>query len=147
MVRKFRHRRELAELVVQRAEFLPSEDRALLVAVFGDGRSVKEVAALMGVEARWLRRRVGRLTRRVASDRFIFVVRHRDSWPGVRRRLATACVVQGRSLRLAAAEVKTSLYNARKQMDAVQALLDAIVQGGGRAGPGGGERTGEEVNR
>jgi DNA-binding Lrp family transcriptional regulator len=147
MVRRFQHRRELAELVVQRAEFLSAEERALLVAVYGDGRTVKEVAALLGVEARRLRRRVARLTRRVVSDRFIFVVRHRESWPAARRRLATACIVQGKSLRIAAAEVRTSLYNARKQMDAVGALLDAVVHGGGRAGPraGGGEGTGGEV--
>lgn len=118
--------RQYAELIVQRSEHLPLRDRLLLQAVYGDGRTVKEVAGLIGEEPRRLRRRVSVLTRRVLSDRYIFVLRHRETWPALRRRLATACWVHGRSIKGASEEARTSFYNARKQLDAVQALLDSI---------------------
>lgn len=127
MVRSLESRRERAELVVRRAEHLPPEDRAVLAAVFEDGMTVKGLAMLMGVEPRKLGRRVKRLVRRVMSDRYIFVVSHRETWPAVRRRLATASIIHGRSIKSAAAEAGTTFYNARKQLDAVNALVDSIV--------------------
>ncbi len=122
-------RREHAELIVRRSEHLPPDDRALLAAVYSDGRTITELAAMMAVDVRKLRRRVKRLTRRLLSDRYLFVLSHRETWPAMRRRLATACIVHGRSIRRAAAEERTTIYNARKQLDAVQALLDTILHG------------------
>jgi hypothetical protein len=128
--------RDHADEVVRRAEFLLPADRALLLAVYADGRSVREVATLMREDPRRLRRRVRNLARRVLSNDFIFVLRHRDGWPSVRRRVATACVVHGRTLKQGAADSGTSFYNARKQLDAVRALLDSIMSTRGGTGSG-----------
>jgi hypothetical protein len=119
--------RDLADQVVLRAEHLPPQDRSLLLAVYADGRSVKDLAALTREDPRRLGRHVRRLTHRILSNAYIFVVRHRDDWPTARRRIATACIVHGRTLKEAAADTNTSFYNARKQLDAVRALLDSIT--------------------
>jgi DNA-binding Lrp family transcriptional regulator len=118
---------DMAEHVLRRAEHLPAEDRALLVAALDQGRTARELSVLLGRSPRVIRRRLRRLTQRVLSDRFVFVLRHRESWPASRRRIATACVLQGRPIRKAAVELKTSLYNVRKHLDAVSALLDAFT--------------------
>ena len=124
-----RSERDLADQIVLRAEHLPAEERALVRSIYADGRTIDDVAALLQADPRQVRRRVRRLVRRVLSDRYIFVVRHRDSWPCMRRRLATACIIHGHSLKHAAVEVGTSFYNTRKHLDAVHALLDSIRHG------------------
>jgi hypothetical protein len=131
MPRSFDRRltRDHADLVLRRAEYLDPEERALLRAVYADGRSVKDLAALVRQDPRRLRRRLRNLARRVLADEFIFVVRHRDQWASARRRVATACIVHGRTLRQGSSDAGTSFYNARKQMDAVRTLLDSIVAG------------------
>jgi DNA-binding Lrp family transcriptional regulator len=97
------------------------------MAALDQGLTARKIAALFGIDPRSVRRRLRRLTRRVLSDRFAFVMRHRETWPASRRRIATACILQGRPIRAAAVELKTSLYNVRKQLDAVSALLDAFA--------------------
>ena len=116
-----------AEHILRRAEFLPAPDRALLTAALRDGRTAQELAILLGTNPRAIRRRLRRLSRHVLSDRFVFVMRHRDSWPATRRRIATACILERRPIRQTAVDFRTSLYNVRKQLDAVAALLDAFT--------------------
>lgn len=122
-----RFARDVADQVVMRAEHLPPHDRSLLMAVFADGKTVQDLAQLTREDPRRLRRHIRRLTHRILSNDFIFVVSHRDTWPTARRRVATACIINGRTIKEAAVESNTSFYNARKQIDAVRALLDAIV--------------------
>jgi DNA-binding Lrp family transcriptional regulator len=117
--------RDSAEHILRRAEFLPERDRTLLMAALSEGRTARELAALLGTTPRSVRRRLRRLSGHVLSDRFVFVMRHRDSWPASRRRIATACVLQRTSIRQAAVDLRTSHYNVRKQLDAVAALLEA----------------------
>lgn len=140
-----RFAREHADQVVRLAEFLLPEDRSLMLAVYADGRSVKDLAALAREDPRRMRRRVRKLTRRVLSNDFLFVLRHRDGWPSARRRIATACIVHGRTIRQGATEAETSFYNARKQLDSVRALLDSIMMTRGSAGRGQ-VRAGERVS-
>jgi len=119
-----RDTREWAETIASRAEHLLPEDRALVRAVFGDGMDAKRVARLQGEPSRTVRRRVRSLAARVLSPEFEFVLARRDAWPRTRRLVATACVVQGRTLREAASHLQMSLHAVRRQMDAVRALMD-----------------------
>jgi len=116
--------RDHAEIIAARAEHILPEDRDLIRAVFADGMPVSTLARLTGVDPRGLRRRVRALARRVLSDRFVFVLRSRSGWPATRRRVATACVLQGRSLRATARHLRLTLHAVRRHMDAVNALYD-----------------------
>ncbi|MFM9997044.1 MAG: hypothetical protein ACKVU4_14745 [Phycisphaerales bacterium] len=120
-----RRRRELVDDIIRRAALLPPADGALLRLVFEDGRPVSEVCALRGGStARGLRRRVRILVRRVLSDRFRYVLVHRDQWPTTRRRVATRCVIEGRPIRDAAAELGLSVYAVRRHKMAIDALCE-----------------------
>lgn len=119
-----RETRELSELIASRAEWLLPVDRDLVSAVFGRGLTTAQAATLTGVSTRVARRRVSALATRVLSAEFEAVVGLRGSWPSTRRRVATACVLEGRTLRETAAHLRLSLHTVRTQMDVVRALLD-----------------------
>ncbi len=117
--------RERTDLILLRAEHLEPEDRRLLEVFLSDGMTCNAVAELLGDSPRRVRRRVRTLIERVTSDRYAFVMRERDRWPATRRRVATACVLQGRSFREAAEQLRLTFHTVRRHMNAVEAIFEA----------------------
>lgn len=117
-----RRTRELAEIVVDHAQELMPDDRAVLCAIYRDGMTARDVADLRREPARRLRGRVRRLVARVLSDRFLFVLRYRNEWPQTRRRVAKACVLEGRSMRDGAKHLHMTLHAVRREMDVIHVL-------------------------
>ncbi len=117
--------RDEAETLVARAAWALPEDRRLIEAVYREGMSARAVAELRGETAAMVRRRLRRVVVRLLSEKFVFVLRERDGWPKERRRVATACVLQGRSMRDAAKHLQVSFHEVRKQMHVVDAMLEA----------------------
>ena len=117
--------RDVADLLVTRAEWLLAEDRALICAVYRDNMTARQVAELRGTSARAVRRRLRALVQRLLSPRYEFVAQRREKWAPTRARVAVACVLQGRTLRGAAEHLKLSLHTVRRHMDAVAAQLEA----------------------
>lgn len=125
-----RRRRDMIDELVERAEWLPPGDRWLIDSVYREGRCVAEVAAILNQPPRILRRRVRALLRRVRSGRFAFVATQSRAWPALKRRVARACFIEGKSQREAAGELRLTLHAVRRQCQAVDALYEAA---GGRA--------------
>lgn len=119
-----RSARDRADTIIERARWCLPDDRALLNAIYADGLSVADAARLRNTTPRTLRRRVRLTTERILSRRFEFVLRSRDDWPPVRRRIATACILQGRTHREAALHLRISIYNVRKHMQVITALFE-----------------------
>ncbi|MGP1273606.1 MAG: hypothetical protein ACTS22_09765 [Phycisphaerales bacterium] len=120
-----RRLREEVERLVERAARLDSEDRRLITAVFAEGVPAAQLARERDADARWIRRRVRAIARRVLDPRFEFVARHAESWRPTRRRVATALYIRGRTLRQTARELGLSLYLVRLNRDAVEAMFEA----------------------
>lgn len=120
-----RRRREMIDELVERAEWLPPADRWLIDAVYREGRRVAEVAAILGESPRSLRRRVRGVLDRVRSGRFAFVASQSRAWPALKRRVARACFIEGKSQREAAGELHLSLHAVRRQCAAIDALYEA----------------------
>jgi len=118
-------RRRDAERLVQRAAWLRPDERALIEAVFGEGRSCTDLAKLMGATPEVVRRRVRRAAKRAGSDLFGFVASRRDTWPAELSRVATKCALEGATLRGAAADLGVSLHVVRRHWDAVRAMCAA----------------------
>lgn len=119
------HRRDAIEQIVARAAFLPPHERLLVELYFDHGRSIKDIAAASRVHDRVMSRRIRRLLERLNSERFSFVVRNMNAWPPQRRSVASAMVLQGRSIRQAARELSVSVYTVRRQHETISALFDA----------------------
>lgn len=117
--------REVAEAIVDAAAWCTPEDRAILIAIYRENLSASEVASMRNQQPRALRRRLKRLVKRTLSPRFEFVVLHRASWPHPMRRVATAHVLQGRTLRDTASHLNLSLHIVRRQADRINALFEA----------------------
>jgi hypothetical protein len=115
--------RDMAEIIADNAQWTLPDDRALLRAVYRDGMTAQRIAQLRSQSPRTVRARVRRLVARVSSDRFRFVVRQREKWPGHRRSIATACVLQGMSMRDAASFLHLSFHQVRREMGIVEALM------------------------
>lgn len=122
-----RRRRDHTARLVERAVWLPPRDRALIEAVFHHGRTVTDLAKLTGDSPRSLRRHVRQLAARLVSPRFLFVVHHRDLWTASRRRVGTACFIEGLSLRAAAGQLGMSLHTVRRHTDAIEAAYETVL--------------------
>lgn len=120
-----KRRRAVAEELVERAEHLLPPDRALIRAVYHDGQTAAEIARLQGVSPRRVRSRLRRLIARMASPDFLVVARDRHAWPPTRRRVATAVVLQGLSMRETAIRLRLSLHAVRRHMEQIRALVEA----------------------
>jgi hypothetical protein len=113
-----------SQTLLNRCEGLDPEDRAIIEAVFGRGHTAADLARLRGERPAVIRRRVRRLVERLLSREFEFVLGKRDNWTSLRRRIASACFLRGRSIRQAAEELNLSFYTTRRHHDAVVALLE-----------------------
>jgi len=120
-----RRSRELGETIVDHARWSLPDDRAVLHAIYRDGLTAHQVALLRHEPPRRVRSRVRRLVQRLLSDQFLFVLRMRDAWPSLRRKVAGACILQGRSMRETADHLHISLHTVRKEMAIIDALFHA----------------------
>lgn len=116
---------DLARTVAERAQWCLPDERALIDAMYRQGLTAAQIAQLRNEPAPLIRRKIRVVVTRVLSPRFVFVLRHRDQWPPTRRRIATACVLQGRTLRQTAAHLQLSLHAVRRQMDAITGMFEA----------------------
>ncbi len=117
--------RDLIDAILARAEHLPEADAALLRAVYDRGLSVANLALTTNADARALRKRVRSLVARVMDPTFMFITTHAAAWPEVRRRVSTLCLIQGLSVREAAARLSVSDYTVRKNLLAVRTLTES----------------------
>lgn len=123
-----RKRRDLSDHLLLRAEWLEPSERALVEAVYRDGRSAIELAALAGRTPRSMRRRLRRIVRRVLAPEFVFVAQRRSRWTASRRRVADACILHGRSMREAATELGLTLHTIRRHMEAIRAQIESQIE-------------------
>lgn len=126
-----RRRRREGELdvLLRRAEVLPKQDRLVLQTILREGKSAVMIAGLMQTNPRALRRRAKRLARRLVSPEFLFVVRELSKWPPTRRRVAEACVIEGKSARQAATDLRITFHTVRRHIEAMAHAFEAAHPG------------------
>lgn len=117
-----------ADQLANLADFLPPNERQLIRCLFSEGQTLIEVAALLNQPKESVRRRLHRLTRRMSAPEFAFVALRRDSWPPRLRAVACACVLEGKSLRVAAAELSMSVHAVRCMRDHILAMSAGVQE-------------------
>jgi len=120
-----RRGRDLVAALVERAAYLPQDERELILAVYRDSRKIIEVAALLNEPPRRLRTRVRKLVKRLLDPRFAFVARNREHWPRTRRRVGTMRILFGRTMRQTATDLGLTLHQIRQHEAAIHALHEA----------------------
>lgn len=119
--------RQFAEMVCERAEPLEREERELLRAVYRDGLSATRVAEIRNDHPRRVAKRVRRCVQRMLTPEFEFVFQRYRDWPPTRRRIAQVCILQGKSLRATARQLRVSLHVVIRHVHAIRA---AAAEGG-----------------
>lgn len=120
-----RQSRSFSELLVSLAQFLPPQDRALVLAIHNHGKSVRETATLLGQPPRAVGRRVHQLVARLTQPVYRFVLLHAKEWTPPVRAVATAVFIHGKPLRSAAHALGLSYHQARRHRDAVLVMAQA----------------------
>lgn len=116
--------RDLAEVLLRRAEWLDREDRALLEQVLGCGVSTRAVADLTHVSRRTIQRRVLGLVRRLKDPQTLAVLRRHGRWPATTSAVALLVLVRGSTQRQAASELGMSLHEVRRHVERARALIE-----------------------
>ncbi|MEO0512926.1 MAG: hypothetical protein AAF108_08530 [Planctomycetota bacterium] len=151
-------RRRMVEQLLGRADALPGLERALVEAVYRDGRSLADIARrgiVPGVTpaqtpARTLGRRFRKIVARLTDPTFQYVSWKINAgpagrsapaatWSPTRRSIAERVIIFGRSQRTVAGELGLSLHTVRKHTDAVrvEAMTVRSSLGRGEATAGG----------
>ena len=118
--------RKLCELVLNRADFLPVADQALLENVLGRGVLPRDLARLEGggnARVRAIQERVRCLVRRLLHPDVACVIRQHDNWPLDLRRTALALWVRGESVGAHARSRGLTIYRVRQHVLAIRALI------------------------
>ena len=127
----------LNDTLLDRAVWLDPADRTLVELVFREGRTLREIAALLDERPRAVQRRLRRLAERLLDPLTAFVAVHAPGWPATRQRVAVACVIEGRSMREAAQRLDLSLHTVRRHLAVVRELAaEARRAQAARAVPG-----------
>lgn len=127
-------RRDVAAFMVKRADALAPDERALILTVYGEGRSVLEATrrqdanpATLPLRAAAERRRVRRLARRMTNPAFDLVRTRSNTWPPAMARIGRACFIEGLSMREASIRLRLSVYTVRSHMQAIRAMAASTI--------------------
>ena len=118
--------RDLADAVQALGPALEASDYALLDAAIVRGTSMTLLAGLRGESVARTRRRVKMLLRLVLAFEFEFVIRRRAEWPPRMRVVADACILRGLSIRRAAALLRLSMDQVRRERARVLRLAASM---------------------
>ncbi len=127
------------EVLRGRAEFLTQDERDLVEAVILKGQPVKTVARMVNQPARTVRRRLHKITRRLASTRFLGALRAMPYLEPEDAYLATRWYCQDASQARLAQESGLTIHVLRRRLDQIAAqiaILDRQRRARRRAGYG-----------
>ena len=114
-----------AARICELAQHLAPTDRAILQLAYADGKTIPQIAALIGAPRHATQRRLRRLTRRVLTPEFAFIAPQLGELDAVARAVARCCIIEGRSVRDAAAHLRTTQHAVRAARHTLLAMARA----------------------
>ncbi len=117
------HRRAATETLIQRAQHLPPETRALAHAYFALGMELRELALLHHRTPRQMRRRIERLRETLSDPAFVMAALYADRLPRAVAALAKAYWIEGITIRALAASDSQSIHAIRRRLAEARSLL------------------------
>lgn len=118
-----RQPRPVVEAILALSVHLPTSDRSLIQAIFGEGRTIADLSRCLGERPRFLRRRFRRTVARLIDPRFAFVAAHMHTWPQSRRLAGTLHILHARTLRDTARRLALTEHAVRREISAIDALF------------------------
>ena len=109
------------------ADFLADPDRAILHSIFLHNVQIRTLAASGRTAADTLRKRIRRLLQRISSIEFQFIARNLAVLPPPTRAIAQLCILQGRSISEAAAELRLAPNYVRQHRRMALPILNSLL--------------------
>lgn len=119
--RLLKARSDNTQRLLDLAEYLPDEDRALMQAVYERGMRPIDFARVIRARPRTIRSRVRGLVVLVSSPLFQFVVSQPGAWSNQRQLIAELTVLRGTSQREVAHRLGLSLHRVRQELVNIRA--------------------------
>ncbi|MGI9012963.1 MAG: hypothetical protein ACR2GY_01795 [Phycisphaerales bacterium] len=116
--------RSQAERIVELASHLDPADRDLIDSIYRRGMTVAALARASGVRRRRLNDRLTRVLKHLQSREFRFAISQTELWPRNRAAVAKEVIFKRKSLRAAASQTGLSLWQVRKELDAIRTLCN-----------------------
>lgn len=114
--------------VLECAAYLAEKDRRLIESLYGEGLSSRRVGTILGLSGRAVRWRADRLLRRMRHPLFGFVLRQRDAWPDLRRRIAEGMILRGERRADVARRLDVSDHRIRAELTLIRGMCEALIQ-------------------
>lgn len=114
-----------SDQVLSLAAYLRPQERFLIEQVFEHGLRLSDIAGQLGKCRSTVQYHVKQLLRRMGSPLFRFMVVHNDTLNATLKRTGSKVILQGYSLRDAAASLGLSLHTVRCHIQSIQALSRA----------------------
>jgi DNA-directed RNA polymerase specialized sigma24 family protein len=118
-------KRELADRILGRANWLARADQLLIEQTIGRGVATKDTARLMHCSTRTIQRRVRQISQRLTDPMVLRIMREGRRWPAPTGEVARRYFVQRQTLRQIAAGTGLTLHHVRKHLDRARGILDA----------------------
>jgi AraC-like DNA-binding protein len=116
------------DTLISRAEYLPANDRTLLLAHYHHGIPLDELASLHHISRRQLRRKLDTLRNTLSDPSFLLTVRFGKRLPKNLLAFARGCWIESIPLRTLARQHNESLHKVRQQLAQAQSLLHFFAQ-------------------
>ena len=113
----------LCELAIE----LPTDERAILLSRYADGRSSTQIAAIAGCTRHHIERKLRVLTKRLARPEYVFLAPRLARLDPEQRAIARACIIQGLSIRSAAAQLNMSQHALRERRSVLLAMVRGLA--------------------
>lgn len=120
-----KRRRALVARLLDAADHLPTDERHLILAIYGRGMTVRQAARMMDVPERRLRRQVKAIVRRICDPAFLAAVRMVPDMPRPLREVVRLVVIQGVPMHRASQVLGISYHSVRKHAVAFRAIVEA----------------------
>ena len=115
-------------LLQMRAQMLTGKDKVLMKMYLEDGKMFGEMARLAGVNEGTIARRVERLTRRLLRGEYMMCLRGGEELSSFERAVAKDYFLEGLSQREIARKREVTVYQVRKALGLLHALVDREVR-------------------
>ena len=119
---------DFSDLLRIRSEMLPSKDKALIQMYLSNTSSFYEMARFAGVSESTIARRVHRLTRRLLGREYMMCFRRRGRLSKLEQVVAKDHFLDGRPQKEIARTREFTVYQVRKALRRLQALIDSEVR-------------------
>jgi DNA-binding CsgD family transcriptional regulator len=113
--------------MIQRSKWLGSSDRHLIISMFREDKSAREIAESLDQPPRQVRKQIKQIVHRLNDPRLAYVIEHHKEWTKTRREIAHSLFIEGRSMRETTDKLGVSFYSVRKHRDAIDAMCHASI--------------------